>query len=107
MADQENDVLLVIAKVEISLNPSAMADSPGFRTGVRPNHWIPGRHDTYIGQLDFTDREWLRPGDTCDAIGRFLVPPRDLDLFAPGFAWHICEANRIVGFGRVLSLVST
>jgi hypothetical protein len=105
MASQKIEQL-VIAEVEVSLNPSAMANRPGFGSGVRPNHWIPGRHYTYIGQLDFKDREWLKPGESCKAICRFLVPPDDLSLFAPGLAWHICEADRIVGFGRVLSLVN-
>src|SRR6478735_3990975 len=64
MASQKIEQL-VIAEVEVSLNPSAMANRPGFGSGVRPNHWIPGRHYTYIGQLDFKDREWLKPGESC------------------------------------------
>jgi hypothetical protein len=70
---------------------------PGLRSGVRPNHWMPGRDHALTGQLDFLGREWLKPGEQCAALGILIVPEQDRDRLVPGFAWQVEEGSRIVG----------
>ena len=93
--------------VELSLDAVAMKGRRGYRSGVRPNHWLPGRDYACIGQLEFLDREWLGPGEACKARGRFIIAEQDLGDFVPGFAWDVGEARRIVGRCKLLSLEGT
>ncbi|WP_211219911.1 hypothetical protein, partial [Simiduia agarivorans] len=89
--------------VEIGLHESCMQGRPGYRSGVRPNHWMPGKDYTFMGQVDFIGRDLLSPGECCEAIVKCIIPVQDLGLFEPGFIWQICEANRIMGYAKVLS----
>jgi hypothetical protein len=90
------------ALVEFELDSAAMAGRPGYISGVRPNHWMPGRGYAIFGQLDFVDREWLRPGETCEARGSFIIAEQDLASFVPGFAWEVGEGYKIVGRCKLL-----
>ncbi|MBM4208368.1 MAG: hypothetical protein FJ190_10295 [Gammaproteobacteria bacterium] len=99
--------LILKANVEVCFSPYGKEDWKGFGTGVRPNHSIPGRHYFFFGQLDFKDRDWLKPGESCEAEATFCVPQADLALFVPGMMWHITITGKIVGYGRLLSVVST
>ena len=90
-------------EVEVSLIEFAMKDRWGYRTGISPNHWIPGRDYAFIGKLNFIDTEILEPGGTCNALGGFILPKQDLPLIKRGFTWHICEAYTIVGYVKVVS----
>ena len=90
-------------EVEVSLIELAMKNRWGYRTGISPNHWIPGRDYAFIGKLNFIGVEILEPGRTCRAIGGFVLPKQDLPLIKNGFTWHICEAYTIVGYVKVVS----
>ena len=95
------------ASVEVGLHESCMRDRDGYYSGVRPNHWMPGRDYCFMGQLDFIDTDLLKPGDTCRANGRFIIASQDIPEFKPGYCWHICEANKIMGYGRVVEITGT
>lgn len=95
------EVELIKATVEFGLYESAMKGRHGYKSGVRPNHWIPGRDYVFSGQLDFRNRKELSPGQTCTAIGTFSVVTQDVKDFLPGFTWHVCEGSSIVGFARI------
>ena len=88
--------------IEISLHENCMIGRDGYYSRVRPNHWIPGKTYTFAGQIEFTDRELLKPGETCFADMSCIVSPKDAELFTAGFAWHICEGNKIVGYAKVV-----
>jgi len=88
--------------VEFGLHQSRMEGRDGYTSGVRPNHRIPGRDYTFIGQVEFGDRKTLTPGESCVANMKCIVATQDMDLFKPGFTWHVCEANKIVGYARVI-----
>ena len=82
-----------------------MAGRPGYHTGIRPNHRMPGRDYYFIGQLDYSDREWLRPGEVCEASGSFIVAEQDRGKFLPGFEWDVCEGpGKVVGQCKLLSI---
>ncbi len=85
------------ATVVFALDAEAMKGRLGFRSGIRPNHWMPGRDYALTGQPDFLGREWLRPGEQCSALGTFIVPEQDRASFVAGFAWDVGEGPRIVG----------
>ena len=95
------------AKIIVTLHKYCMQDREGYKTKIRPNHWIPGRDYAFAGQLEFVDRELLRPGESCYAIGQFIAATQDKYLFVPGFKWHICEANKIVGYGEIVELLDS
>lgn len=97
MSSMHGGLRPTVATVVLALDAEAMKGRPGFRSGVRPNHWIPGRDYALTGQLDFLGREWLRPGEQCAALGTFIVPEQDRSSFVPGFTWNIGEGARIVG----------
>jgi len=96
----------VAANVQVTLIENYMPGRAGFNSGVRPNHIYPGVDYACAGILDFVDRDQLAPGETCAAKARLMIPEKDVPLFAPGFKWHICESNTIVGFAELLSVTS-
>src|SRR5512139_1094939 len=94
----------IVAIVVFALDAEAMKGRAGFRSGIRPNHWMPHRDYAITGHLDFLGRDWLRPGEQCRALGTFIVPEQDRSSFVPGFMWKVGEGARIVG-GCTLSTV--
>ena len=90
-------------RAEISLDEAALVGRPGFGSGIRPNHHLPGRDYCVLGQIDFIDMAWLAPGSKCQANCVFVVPQRDVSMFIPGLHWEFYEGARRVGFGRLLS----
>ena len=89
-------------RVEVGLYSHCMEGRSGYRSSIRPNHWIPGKDYTFAGQLDFEGQDLLAPGETCNAMLSAMLLPEDIALFKPGFAWHICEANKIMGYAKVV-----
>src|SRR5688572_11117836 len=49
-------------RAEISLDEAALTGRPGFGSGIRPNHHVPGRDYCVLGQIDFIDVAWLSLG---------------------------------------------
>jgi hypothetical protein len=92
------------ATVKFALSAEAMKGRAGFRSGIRPNHWLQDREYTFVGQLDFIDRDWLRPGEECAATVTLLIAEQDRDRFVPGFSWQVGESVRIVGECTLLSI---
>ncbi|WP_345875438.1 hypothetical protein [Shewanella algae] len=103
MDEDEMETTDLTLKAEVGLHQSCMEGRKGYGTGIRPNHWIPGRDYTFLGQIEFSDRDLLKPGESCEATINCIVASQDKELFKPGFAWHICEANKIMGYAKVLS----
>jgi hypothetical protein len=104
MCTQSLEVGRIVAMVEFTLDSAAMKGRQGLPTGIRPNHWMPGRDYTFMGQLDFVDREWLKPGETCVAKGSFIIAKQDLGSFVPGLTWQVGEGIRIIGRCTLLSV---
>ena len=95
------------ARVRICLDKGAMHGRAGWGSGIRPNHRIPGRNtEMFMGNLSFTDREWLRPGECTDAVGTFMVVPADMHLFASGFTWDLCEGSHVIGHAVLLERIN-
>jgi len=90
------------ATIILTLDPDAMAGRPGYISGVRANHRIPGREDFFAGAMFFPDREWVRPGESAEVSANFRIYSDDADKFVPGFRWHVCEADKIVGSAELV-----
>ena len=92
----------LVLTVEVSLDEAALRGRLGYHSGVRPNHRMPGRDYTFIGQLDFADRDLLRPGECCQATGTFVIAEQDRSQFRPGFSWPIAQGPTVVGHCKVI-----
>ena len=90
------------ATIILTLDPEAMAGRPGYSSGVRANHRIPGREDFFAGAMFFPNREWVRPGETAKVSASFRIYSADAGKFVPGFRWHVCEADSIVGSAELV-----
>ena len=90
------------ATIILTLDPEAMAGRPGYSSGVRANHKIPGREDFFTGAMFFPDREWVRPGEVAEVSGKFRIYSDDAEKFVTGFRWHVCEADSIVGSAELV-----
>lgn len=99
-----SELITIHAVVEVGLYESCMRGREGYRSGIRPNHWMPGKDSCFMGQLDFTDRQLLAPGEICIANARFIIGPEQQDYFYVGNAWHIGEANKIVGYVKIINM---
>ncbi len=89
-------------QIIFGLYSSCMEGRSGYKSGIRPNHWIPGRDYAFPGQLEFYGKEIVAPGEDCAAVIKCMVPKQDAESFKPGFTWHVCEANKIMGYARVV-----
>ena len=90
------------ATIILTLDPEAMSGRPGYSSGVRANHRIPGREDFFVGAMFFPDQELVRPGESAEVSGNFRIYSDDADKFVPGFRWHVCEADKIVGSAELV-----
>lgn len=102
MSMDNNETVNLNVQIEVCLHENCMIGREGYYSKFRPNHWIPGKNYTFAGQIEFTDRELLKPGETCLAVMNCIVTLQDAELFKADFAWHICEANKIVGYAKVV-----
>lgn len=102
MSYQDLKTEVVNIEVEFSLHENSLEGRDGYYSGVRPNHWIPGRDYAFFGQVEFHDRELLKPGESCRAVVKSMLASQDKPAIKPGFSWHVCEGNRIVGYATVV-----
>jgi hypothetical protein len=102
MSDASLATTDLVLTVEVALDEAAMRGRPGYYSGVRPNHRMPGRDYTFIGQLDFVDRELLQPGECCQARGTFVIAEQDRSKFQAGFTWPIAQGPAVVGHCKVI-----
>ena len=80
----------------------------GISSRYRPNHNFgdPDGREMYIGQIEFSDREFIEPGETNEVTVNF-IPGRGLsEKLKVGREWRIQEASRLVGNATVLELLN-
>ena len=64
-------------RIEFGLHESCMQGRDGYYSGIRPNHWIPGRDYTFIGQANNEDRNLLKPGEKCNATLKGVIATQE------------------------------
>jgi translation elongation factor EF-Tu-like GTPase len=81
----------------------------GIRTGYRPNHvfeYEKGKFkQTYIGQINFDEPEWILPGETHNVNVEF-INMLDLKKFITfGRKWWIHEADNLLGEAEITEIL--
>lgn len=102
MKTEKLETVDIELKIEFGLHESCMQGRDGYYSGIRPNHWIPGCDYTFLGQVEYEDRDLLKPGEKCNATLKGIIAIQDKEKFVPGFTWHVCETNKIMGYAKVL-----
>lgn len=105
MDEQGLSVIAIEIEAEVGLHAECMRGRSGYQSGVRPNHWIPGRSYCFVGEIQFDKDGKLEPGQKGIARIHCLIPEQDKKLFVPNLCWHITEAGRIMGYAKVLRVL--
>lgn len=101
---------LIIVKAKIYLKPTEEGGrTTGFKSGYRPNHTFHQPKDikniqTFIGDIQFTDQEFIEPGETKIVTVRFLRNKIIEKFISVGQKWFIYEVPRLVGEGEILEI---
>ena len=98
MDNDTSPPITVLARLRL-LSTEEGGRRAGIRTGYRPNHNF-GPADGcefYIGQVDFTDREVIAPGESADIAVRFISGPGLRAHLKVGCTWRIQEGPKLVG----------
>jgi translation elongation factor EF-Tu-like GTPase len=81
----------------------------GIKTNYRPNHvfeYTEGQIlSTFIGEIQFTAKEWINPGEGSDVTIRFLNCEPLLKYLKPGRKWWIHEASKRIGEAEIIKVL--
>lgn len=100
----------IIVKAKIRLRPTAEGGRmTSIKTGYRPNHVFEQTNDprlirAYMGEVQFTDQEFIQLGEVKTVIVRFLRNPEIDKYIHVGRKWFIYEGSRFVGEGEIIEL---
>lgn len=75
-------------------------------SGYRPNHDFGLKGELNDAQHEYPDVEWVQPGQTVRSLLWLLVPERQPGRFYPGLSFAVREGPRVVGHGKVLSVLN-
>jgi hypothetical protein len=103
---EDPETVVLHVEVEVTLDSDAMTGRPGYKSGISANHRLPGRSDCFLGTLTFIGQDTLAPGAQCKASAVLLVLAQDREQFQPGLLWQVCEASKVVGQARIISVRS-
>lgn len=99
----------VTIKAEVRLLSASESGRLGpIRGSYRPNHnfFGPDDRNMTVGLIDLPDGSELHPGQSMEATITFLGWPGLSDQLYQGREWRIQEGARLVGFGRVIEVLS-
>lgn len=100
---------IVTVKAEVRLLSTSEGGRIGpIRGSYRPNHnfFGPNDRDMTVGFIDLPDGSELHPGQSMKATITFSGWPGLSDQLYQGRKWRIQEGARLVGFGRVIEVLS-
>lgn len=106
-----DDLIIVKAKITMKTTEEG-GRSSGIKSGCRPNHFfeLPNNLrslNSYIGDIQFDDQEFIEPGETKIVIVRFLKMLQVEQYILVGQKWFINEGERTLGFGEILEIPLT
>jgi hypothetical protein len=96
-------------RVTITLVPETLRARRSDSTARwRPNHnfGAPEDRSFYIGQIEFDPPGTIEPGQTRDAMVRFIDGPGLREQLLPGRSWRVQEGPTLVATARVVEVVS-
>ncbi|MBL7730819.1 MAG: hypothetical protein JNM88_06540 [Chitinophagaceae bacterium] len=81
----------------------------GIKSGYRPNHVFKQPKDirnveTFIGDIQFDQQEFIQPGETRIVTVRFLKMPLVEKYIKVGQKWFIYEVPRLVAEGEIIEI---
>jgi len=104
------DKALIVVKAKITLKTSEEGGkSNPIRTGYRPNHvFIQPKNikelSTYIGEIQFSDYEFIYPGET-KIVEIIFARGGEIDKYINvGQKWFLYEVPKLVGEGEILEI---
>lgn len=102
----KEDLIIVEAKI-LLLSTEEGGRQTGIFSRYRPNHFFeefensPG---SYIGEIRFSDKEILLPGESVIGTVIFLNGGKIEEYISVGREWYIHEGSRRVGYGKILEI---
>jgi elongation factor Tu len=99
----------VTVKAEVRLLSASESGRIGpIRGSYRPNHnfFGPDDRNMTVGVIDLPDGSELHPGQSMEVTITFMGWPGLADQVYQGREWRIQEGGRLVGFGRVIEVLS-
>lgn len=103
-----NDLIIVKAKIYLKTTKEGGRTS-GIKSGYRPNHTFEQPKDirnikTFIGDIQFDDKEFIEPGETKIVTVRFLRNETVEKFIIVGQKWFIYEVIRLVAEGEIVEV---
>lgn len=103
-----NDLIIVKAKIYFRTATEG-GRTTGIKSGYRPNHTFEQPTNfrdiqTFIGDIQFDDQEFIEPGETKIVIVRFLKMPQVEKYIKVGQKWFIYEVPRLVAEGEIIEV---
>lgn len=111
--DVENSPHIINVKAKVRFKTTAEGGRRNdVVSGYRPNHVFVYREDghfreAYMGELQFTEPEWLTLGETYEIMVRFPLAQRIEHFLEVGRKWWIHEAQYCVGEAEVLEFINS
>ncbi len=105
----EHDFIIIRAKLYLYPTEEGGRYSP-IKTGYRPNHVFEYRDnsnsfkETYIGEINFTEKDLLFPGESIKCTVRFLRHGNIEKFIQIGRNWWIHEGQRKLGKAEILEI---
>ena len=103
-----NDLIIIKAKIHLKTAEEG-GRKTGIKSGYRPNHVFEQPKDirdihAYIGEIQFDDQEFIRPGESKIVTVRFLRNPIIEQYIRVGQRWFIYEVPRLVAEGEIIEI---
>lgn len=108
MQNNANDIIYVKARIYFRTPEQGGRTTP-IKTNYRPNHVFekvpdPKKLKTYIGQIEFSDQEFIYPGETKIVMVKFLKFGDIESHILEGQKWFIYEVPRLIAEAEVLEV---
>ena len=107
--NSKSDIIFVKANVHFKSTEDGGKSIP-IRSGYRPNHSFEQPKDirnivTYVGEIQFTNYEFIYPGETKLVIIKFARVGEIGKYLNIGQKWFIYEVPRLVAEGEILEIL--
>jgi len=108
MQSNNNDIIYIKANLYLRTPEEGGRTTP-IKTNYRPNHVFEQVHDlkelkTYVGQIEFSEQEYIYPGETKIVRVKFLRFGNIEKYLVVGQKWFIYEVPRLIAEAEILGV---